>query len=384
MLKDKKNTIIYLLLSGLAIHDFFTIEGLKILGITVTYLRVILVISIIMLFFVKEKIRKNDNILIGFLIFMMYGLTRISGNYKEFLNIYSVLVCFIILYTLINDNKTIDKCIYILSNFLIFFCLYGLFEIITGIHFVQTYFGDANVKFLATGMYFNENDFSAYLSVLIFYMLLSKYNKYIKGIFVGIAIFIIILNKSLVCLLGIVSFFLLYWIFKEKNNDIRKKRGIFSILGIVVLMNPIIEMIKNSSWHWRLYMYKNGLLNCANHFLFGNGIGNYEKGMYSVGYIDYLNASPNPHCVYLELAGEFGVIWVILLISIIVKLLSWFGKRLDNKNIYYFGIIYLFSFVGMASSSSLEKNYLYLALLFPLLYYKCNSIGCENNDKENN
>lgn len=383
MLKDKKKAIIYLLLSGLAIHDFFTIEDFKIFGITVTYLRIVLAISIILLFFARKEIKKHDNILTVFVIFMIYGFTRISGNYKEFFNIYTVLVSFIILYALIDNNKTIEKCIHLLATFLIIFTLYGLFEIITGFHLVQTYFGDDNVKLLATGMYFNENDFSAYLSILIFYMLLSKYNKYTKVIFVGIAISIIIINKSLICLLGIVSFFLLYWLLKDRENNTRLKRGIFTILGIAIAINPITTMLKGSSWYWRLYMYKKGLLNCANHFVLGTGIGNYEKGMYSVGYIDYLYASPNPHCTYLELAGEFGIIWAILLIIIIVKLLNWYRKRLNKTNIYYFGIVYMFSFVCIASSSSLEKNYMYLALLFPLLYYKCNSIGCENNDKKN-
>lgn len=384
MLKDKKKVIIYLLLSGLAIHDFFTIECFKIFGITITYLRVVLTISIILLFFVRKEINKHDNILTVLVIFMIYGFTRISGNYKDFFNIYTVLVSFVILYALIDNNKTIEICVHFLSTFLIIFGIYGLFEIITGIHLAETYFGNENVRMLATGMYFNENDFSAYLSILIFYMLLSNYNRFVKEIFIGIAVFIIFINKSLICLLGISSFFLLYWIFKEREHNTRLKRGLISILGITIAINPIINMIKNSSWFWRFYMYKNGLLNCANHFLLGTGIGNYEKGMFSVGYIDYLNASPNPHCTYLELAGEFGTIWTVLLITLIVKLMNWFRKRLDKKSIYYFGILYMFSFVSMASSSSLEKNYMYLALLFPLLYYKCNNIGCENNDEKNN
>ena len=384
MINNKKNIIIYLLLTGLAFHDFFKIESFKFFDITITYLRVALALSILLLLFTGKKLEKNDIVLKGFIIFAAYGLTRICGNYREFLNIYCVLVSFILLYAIINDKITIQRCINCLATIFIFFCIYGIIEIITGYHYVETYFGDENVKMLATGMYFNENDFSAYLSVMIFYMLLSRYNKYMKITSITVALIIIAINRSLICILGIISLLIFYWIFKKKDIIFKKKRIAITISGIVFMTIPIIKIIQNSSWYWRLYMYKYGVLNCLDNFLLGTGIGNYEKGMISVGYTELLHSSANPHCFYLELAGEFGMIWLILIIVLLGYLIKHFSNIENQKNKYYIGLIYMFSFVGMASSSCLEKNYIYLALLLPLLVCKCNDLGCEYNDERKN
>ena len=94
-----KTGVILLLLSGLVFHDFFILSGVKIGPITITYLRVILVVCIpLLLFFYKVKIRKNDVIAIILLIFMVYGLTRIEGNLKEAFALYCPLVAFFFLY----------------------------------------------------------------------------------------------------------------------------------------------------------------------------------------------------------------------------------------------------------------------------------------------
>jgi len=75
--------------------------------------------------------------------------------------------------------------------------------------------------------------------------------------------------------------------------------------------------------------------------------------------------------LFYELAGVFGIVWAILLIILLVKLAIWNLKKSSNNNyVYYFGLILLIPFIGFASSSCMEKNYIYLALLIPATYYR--------------
>ena len=367
-----KTGVILLLLSGLVFHDFFILPGVKLGPITITYLRVILVVCIpLLLFFYKVKIRKNDILAYFLIIFMLYGLTRIEGNLKEAFALYCPLIAFFILYFTIDDKSTIDKCVDFLAGMLIVFCCVGWFEIISGIHFVSTHLDLYDeLKHVACGMYYNENDFSAFLSVLIIYMIISKFRKHIKVIFVLLAFGIICVNQSVVSIIGLVVFSLIAFIIHIKPN--RAFRLILVLFLILFLIKPAIELINSSSLWWRSYMYSFGIKNVISHLLIGTGIGKYAEGMISLGFdTGYYGASADPHNLFYELAGVFGIVWAILLIILLVKLAIWNLKKSSNNNyVYYFGLILLIPFIGFASSSCMEKNYIYLALLIPAAYYR--------------
>ena len=62
----------------------------------------------------------------------------------------------------------------------------------------------------------------------------------------------------------------------------------------------------------------------------------------------------------------------------LIKLLVFFYKKSNVKeNVFYMGLVYIVVFVGLASSSCMEKNYIYLALLIPAAYYRL----CTCNDE---
>lgn len=373
-----KTGVILLLLSGLVFHDFFILPGVKIGPITITYLRVILVVCIpLLLFFYKVKIRKNDILAYFLIIFMLYGLTRIEGNLKEAFALYCPLIAFFILYFSIDDKRTIDKCVDFLAGMLIVFCVVGLFEIFSGQHFVETHLElieDVSLleekKHIACGMYYNENDFSAFLSVLIIYMLNSNFKKRIKIVFVLLSFVIICVNKSVLCILGLFVFTFIAFVIYKKNNI--TFRFISIVILVSVLIKPSIELINSSSWWWRSYMYSFGIKNVMSHLLIGTGIGNFSKEMIALGFDNRLSAvSADPHNLFYELAGEFGIIWAIMLILLFIKLALWNFKKAKYKyNLFSLGMILMIPFIGLASSSCMEKNYIYLALLIPVAYYR--------------
>ena len=367
-----KTGVILILLSGLVFHDFFALKYIKLGMITLTYLRVVLVFTVpLLLFMYKVRIRKNDVLAYILMIFMAYGLTRIEGNFKEAFALYCPIIAFFILYFSIDDKKVIDKCINFLAVLFMFFCLVGLFELISGVHFVETRLDIMeDDKRVAFGMYYNENDFSAFLSVMVIYLLLSRFKLITKLLFITMSLVIICFNSSIVCLLGLMSFALIAFILRYRKH--RFLRLILTVLLSLLLIKPVTDMVNSSSLWWRKYMYSFGIKNVMAHMWFGTGIGNYGKEMKVMGFDDTAYAvSADPHNLFYELAGVFGIVWAVLLIILLLKLLVFYFKKTNVKDyIYYLGLVYIVIFVGFASSSCMEKNYIYLALLIPVVYYR--------------
>ena len=367
-----KTGVILILLSGLVFHDFFALKYIKLGMITLTYLRVILVFTVpLLLFMYKVRIRRNDVLAYILMIFMAYGLTRIEGNFKEAFALYCPIIAFFILYFSIDDKKVIDKCFNFLAVLFMFFCLVGLFEIISGVHFVETRLDIMeDDKRVAFGMYYNENDFSAFLSVMVIYLLLSRFKLITKLLFITMSLIIICFNSSIVCLLGLMSFALIAFILRYRKH--RFLRLILTVLLSLLLIKPVTDMVNSSSLWWRKYMYSFGIKNVMAHMWFGTGIGNYGKEMKAMGFDDTAYAvSADPHNLFYELAGVFGIVWAVLLIILLLKLLVFYFKKTNVKDyIYYFGLVYIVIFVGFASSSCMEKNYIYLALLIPVVYHR--------------
>ncbi len=367
-----KTGVILILLSGLVFHDFFALKFIKLGMITLTYLRVVLVFTVpLLLFMYKVRIRKNDVLAYILMIFMAYGLTRIEGNFKEAFALYCPIIAFFILYFSIDDKKVIDKCINFLAVLFMFFCLVGLFEIISGVHFVETRLDIMeDDKRVAFGMYYNENDFSAFLSVMVIYFLLSRFKLITKLLFIAMSLVIICFNSSIVCLLGLMSFALIAFILRYRKH--RFLRLILTVLLSLLLIKPVNDMVNSSSFWWRKSMYSFGIKNVMANMWFGTGIGNYGKEMKAMGFDDTAYAvSADPHNLFYELAGVFGIVWAVLLIILLLKLLVFYFKKTNVKDyIYYLGLVYIVIFVGFASSSCMEKNYIYLALLIPVVYYR--------------
>lgn len=362
------------ILSGLVVHDFLSNDSVRFFGITVTYLRLVLLLAIPLFLYSNPFFRKKDPFFLFLALFLLYSLTRIGENYREALSIYSVFVAFLMIYTLIQDNEGISKCINFVAGCSIALVLYGLFEMITGVHFAETYFqeyyGTANVGMLATGMYYNENDFSALLTVLVFYMLLSDFGKAIKCCFVGLAVIIIYCNDSNICLLGLLAFASFFFVSKSRNSRQAVFRT-FTLLAILIIAIPFL--IGSSSLYWRSVMYSYGVRVCEAFPLFGTGLGNYSAEISKLGLTPDGNVSTDPHSLFLELAGQYGVFWLIMLLVMLVALIGWYAKRLENDRIrYMLGLVLIIFFIGLASSSCMEKNYVYLALLVPLMFWKVN------------
>lgn len=367
-----RSFLVYFLFAGLVFHDFFAIDSFKFFGLTFTFLRLVLLLSIPALICLHYEVRNDDIIGMFFCLFIIYGLTRISGNYKQAFNLFCPLLAFFILYKIIDEPQLLWKCVDYVAILFIFFILLGIFELITGHHFVVTYLDELSDhsfnSHLAFGMYYNENDFSAFLTVTLFFLLLSSFPKVVKLSFSMLFITILLINGSVICLLGIASFLFISFVFYWKRY--RFVRLFLATMVIRLMSSSIVDLIKTSSFSQRLYMYKYGIKNCLNHFMFGTGIGNYDKGLHAVGFVPVKYTSTNPHNLFLELAGQFGFIWSLLLLLLLVVLIIKISTSDIPKKTIILGFLYIVPFVGLSSSTCLEKNYVYLALLVPMLIYR--------------
>ncbi len=374
-IKINRINCILLLISGLVFHNFLTNPSIKVGPITITYLRVILLITIPILIYTKFKILLHDRIAVIISVFLIYFLLRVGSNFKEGFALLCSLLAFYFLYISIDNRHLIRTCVNLIATLVMCFSLVGIFELISGHHFVGSSWDSlsSGVSNSAVGMYFNPNDFSAFLTVGFFYILLSNYSRVIKYVFSFICLFIIYINNSQICLLGLLSFLLFAFVVKSKGQ--RFIRLVVSIVLVLSLLSPLIKIIKSSSLIYRAYMYKYGLKNCLAHIWFGTGVGNYAKGMYDVGFFSIPNTSADPHNVFLEISGTFGVVWLVLFLFFVIKMLIWFLKHIKGYHeLICLGMVYIVPFVGLASSTCLEKNYLYLSLLIPALYYRFHCI----------
>ncbi len=370
---ERKKIIVILLLSGLIFHDLLVFSTFKIGIITITYLRIVLVIAVSCFIFSTVTIFRKDYFALGILAFMLYGLFRIGSNVRIAFSMYCPLFAFFLLYIFIDNFELLESCIDFLAFSLIVLCILGCFEILTGVHFGENYFetayGTSSVKMLAVGMYYNENDFSALLTVLIIYMLLSRFHWGIKGFSILAATLIILINGSEICLLGLALMGAVAFITYKKSYSIT--RLCMVLAAIYFVLDYIIEVIKSTSINYRMYMYSYGLKNCLAHFWWGTGIGNYSNGMIEVGYKPLGHTSTDPHNLFLELWGQFGVVWVVLFVFLLGYLMWRFYKQESCKErVKYLGLFTVIPFIGLASSSCLEKNYIYLAILIPCVYYR--------------
>lgn len=376
--KKNKKIFIFIILIGFIFGNKIQIPFFRIFGIVPTLFRLTTLISVYVLTISiiknKQKIfeRKKEEkyVLIFSFGWFIYSFFRIDLNHlKDFIDFAFCIINFISLYILTNENdekKFVIKCISIL---LIIITIFSIIEIITGIHFGYSRFNGHNVPFVAVAQFFNENDLSAFLGILLPVFNLSDIRKEIKIMISIIILFIIILNKSLFVLGSLIVCCIIYifvYIFQKINN--KKFLIISTSLLFIFSKNSIINyLMSSSSLIYRQHMYKYGLRNCIEHFWIGNGIGNYEEGMYSVGYYTLQYSSANPHCLLLEIWGEFGFfVFIFFLLYLCYKIFNsfyqFFKKNIiSNWLILCIPIIYIFSI--FSSSSCIEKSYTWLGLI---------------------
>jgi len=417
-----------------------SIFNIRVLGFILTPYRVC--IPLLFLYFFYKRIQEGLKSLIGedsvynnqyfihflllFAFFIIYGFVSLAVSpytdfrtgFLELVNIGLGFLSIIIIYEISSKKGGLLFFIKSLRIILIILLIFGLFEITTGSHFFVSRYSDLEflkkvnlsnkIINISTGLYYNENDFSALIALFSPLLFLGKDNNRIENVVNIVAlisvIVILTLNNSWICLLSLLIGMIFYLLIMKESFKIWIL-NIFSMLfshyaiskGFALLINrinivkmkkfsdkPNVKIKKKSiasfqeelrkqinfsgnkkgSLFLRLNTYITSTLEMFNK-TYGLGFG---PGSFQLAIKEMQNERLllNPHSLWIEILVQYGVFvflfFIVFLLGIFIKL---FKTILENEN-RLLGLILamdiMFVLVAFSSSNWLKSAIIWLPI----------------------
>lgn len=266
---------------------------------------------------------------------------------------------------------------------------------------------DAISKNLATGLSWNPNQYSLFLTIFFPFLFLLK-NRIIKILLIVISLYVIVHNSSRGCILALIAellIVLLLYLRFYKMSVIRKRIIFtsFSVVSIYVIYTklftkaaeflanfnilgfsfptPVTVLPGDRKWLTNDEMRISWLINSFNafldNFLIGLGLGSagspkVQKLMYESG----PETIRSIHLFWLELLTDLGLLGftplVIALCWLLYKLLKKIDKNEDkyevNFGICFIASILAFCFACISISSAFYNLPMYLLISFSLIF----------------
>lgn len=399
-LNNKKSFPIYvisLLLIAIFFGDAIGNVNFRILGIVVTFYRVIVLsLFIVTVMYIYKTKMELPVYQIHILMFMIMWVFLSVIQFLVFIDLdkseglkeitYLLFGSLIILYFMIYiDNYENIKKLYKLVKYVGFLLIIGgIVEVITGVHWSISRYSDIKLiqeelvlwgstedayRWISTGPFYNENDFSAALAIL--FPFFSYENTNIKMKIISClgqmgGLILICLNNSIISLLSVILFFLIK-IYIKSPSKLKVLEVIGGVVGgcIAILnLDNIVYSLQGSSLAIRLEVYNQSLNLCKRHILLGVGPGGFEdyfiKNPVSTGRVSIVN----PHNYFFEIMTQYGI---IILLGMLILLLWIFRKYWMKLQDYKeaeifleFWIIYVI--ISFAPSSFLDKGFSWLLI----------------------
>jgi hypothetical protein len=299
-------------------------------------------------FFVKFKIFEDKKIIIlisAFLYFVVLFLLKKGERYSLFDYFWGleIILCLLI-FKFKNRKEFLD---FVVSLLIVTFVLYMIVaygEFVFGIRQPRSRLlmsENPLQKYISTGTFTNENDFASYLMMsLAFFSLYYKKKVYV--FFMIIAGILICLADSRINLICIIVLLYMYCLFLIKGN---KKRFFFFILTtIAVVLIAHFFIIPNidhfqSSGDILSIKARIKLISIAfedvlvQKNFWGYGVGSFASMMISKNYKELVpDGATDPHCWYIELLVEGGIVVFFFLIVFIIKFLITLIKKFSESN----------------------------------------------------
>lgn len=290
---------------------------------------------------------------------------------------------FILIYLIIKFMNTVEIAKSINDIFFVFTIIVtsiGLIEILTGFHLPTSRLMDfdntvGNTR-VATGPFYNENDFSVFLSICFPFIMQrifksSLINKLTSAILLSIMIIIVIINDAKLVLIAMgIQFLILLFVL---NISILRKFmiTIFSVILIMLVVsnNPQItdsfNTIKNDlnnqggSTYIRINLIKNALYLASESNYLGIGIDNFplivktNKIVPTFGFTD-------PHNWWMELLVEQGIIIFTIFIYLFIWMLKFLLKiYLKRTSLSRTSFTLFQSLIGLAVASNAPSSFFF-------------------------
>ena len=323
-------------------------------------------------------------ILYGTLLLFISPYRNLHGGIIELISIFSGFICLAVLLLTIRDVHDLNQIINIVQFIFIILVIWGGIECITGIHLPMSYFNDDSINNLlnpklATGIFYSENDFSAFLTCLLPVMFYRR-KLSILTIFTMIGVvYIDYINDANICLLALLAAIGYYLIFIHQY--VKKGRRtfitIFVSAGFILcflisknlkslakfspLLNTIYVQYSNfnvsqGSMYDRLIIYADSVKASIQTFFLGVGPASFSNYFYkhpsSSGLV-------NPHNLYLEILLEYGIVIAVIFVWKIVSMIKIISKNaivcksrsVKWKYISCCEMLFIYCIVCIASSS---------------------------------
>ncbi len=354
----------YLVLFG----DLISVPRIRLFGMAITAFRV----GILLAFLISiagsvrnQKLvisRRPAFLLLTLVFWIIWGaFSIVLSTYCDLKTGIKALVSLLYAFMLVccylhsEDEVTITHVLIAIRNAVVFLCLMGAFEIVSGFHLsISRLVGTADVNnaaiklvktnvHLASGTFYNENDYSAFLAIFlptVFWFRKEKraYHKLLSAGIVGGALLIMMLNDANIaaaCALVGCGYYL------AKNTKLTPP--VFLLLlffsGVILIglamvfqrMRMVLAaQIDNSRYGYgslnaRISIYRDSLMAVWRTHGLGIGAGAFSKYIMST-HPD--SAVVNPHCWWLEILSCFGIpVFVMYCINFFGMLSSMLQKR---------------------------------------------------------
>ncbi|MBC1435190.1 O-antigen ligase family protein [Listeria rocourtiae] len=332
----------------------------------------------------NRRVRVLLLLLIGWLV--VGAITLIWAKYQAagFRNLYYIIEAIYLIGTgiyYLDSKKKLERLALLISGVIIVNIGVGIYEITTGLHLKKSALVGAigNVQFLPSGTFFNPNDLASFLVLFLPFVLVcmrsdTLFGKMIKIVLAVISVYIIVATQSRIALVLIVGIlFLLVW---KKSW----KWGVMVLLSIpLVLQLPIMQDIteqvnqtytqKDTSTDLRLEITNYTWQTIQDTHFIGLGPGNVQMELARYFPSDEQNGEGgvSVHNFLLEVLANYGLLSALCLFLFLYFVwqnsYQLWSKNKAKESWYMLPLIIsiAFPFISFASSTTLEKSYVWIS-----------------------
>lgn len=337
----------------------------------------------------------------GIILMALSPYRDLHNGFVELLSIFNGAMCIYILVSAIRKTEDLDLIVSIIFWIYIVLVVFGIYETLTGFHLQVSKFSDQSAIYLAnetkyaTGIFYAENDFCAFLTCFCPIMIYKK-RRCLLGVF-GIigTIYINFVNDANICTIAMLVGAVFYIVFikqygRRAQRIMRLGVGGMFIIAAIAIWNNIDTLSANNtllyviriqqlnfgrsqgSLYHRIMMYKDSLQAAFDTFFIGTG-----SASFSNYFISHTSVSGlvNPHNLYLEVLVEYGLIIMIsfavgifkLIIVIRKKLLRNYDKSTRWRLISGCEMLVIYSIACLAPSSFLGYAWQWILITIGIL-----------------
>ena len=262
---------------------------------------------------------------------------------------------------------------------------------------------------IATSVFYNENDFSAFISIMspLFAADIAdknRFKKYLGLIVTGMVYFVLYSNDAFICLISTIIALVMYLIFSHaKIRTVILTVLSFVVTRLIIVVLPLIKSLgydSNSALETSLIEQYNNMemgygsmllrfntysVTLKETFLntFGLGFGAGSYSNYFHQFAESEKMMSNPHCYWLEVLSEYGVLvfaaYVILLTLLFFVLIRRVTKFDRPRAALVIGMGSALIFASVAPSSYLMQTYYWIPIA--LAVYLADNYFCFEKKK---